>query len=250
LLVLLFMPHPRLWSSPVIEAPKPQKISYIRGLPKQVERWVPRGAKSCFFGKFKLSTATTEYALHLYYISGSGTPHKVVYPNKYRFILDIFEVKTMSTKQPKFQRFHHLSLMHEPQQLGALVAGSPRRFAAQLLWLDPVTRKQPILKFDCWEAGEVLPVGEQVLVVFPQGLKSQAGAQSFQFGSWRASDTCGQDNTFSATDDKGLLQVESSVCVMGPDPSAPEGAESEVAHTKSITWIWDGKKFVPDKKMP
>jgi hypothetical protein len=218
----------------------PQKLRYEQRLPASVRRLMPHGAKSRFFGRFQLAEKGPQYAAHFY----DPTPKKGnafdTFNGNYRIMLNIFEARSRS----RWQRINHQALNYKTH------IWAPQRYAAHLLWLDPASRKQPILKLDSWAPeAELGPIGDEILVVFSTGLKGKAATQSFRFGNWRASDTAGQTNTFGSTDKRGLLQVDSTIGVMGPDPSDPP-EEQDLAHNVIITWTWNGKAFIPNKKVP
>lgn len=199
-----------------------QAIIYVRTMPREVKRLLSHGARSCFYGRFRLANTRTSYALHLF----NPSPRQDNLDGNfqiYRLRLQLFERKP----NRKMRLINNVAVNYR-----AMVS-SPKKFAAHLLWLDPKRQTMPILKFDCFEPkGFVGLIGDHVLVIFSQGLKRAARVQSLAFGNWSASDYGAQNTTFNEIDNKGLLQLRVKSLPANTSP-APE-----------FVMRWNGQKFV------
>lgn len=206
-----------------------QKITYVRHMPAAVARKMPRGAKSCFAGWFKLTSKKPDLFLHLY----SKNPKELIYDSsntnnrEYHFTVDIFRIKQKkSVSILKLIRRFPLAYMGQ--------IWPPEKFGASALWLDPKVHKMPILKFDCF-GGDQYVAGYNVLATFPKGLTGKPVIQSFGYGSWRASDTSGQDNWFDEIDEVGLIQIRTQTYL----------SSDEIPSPPPVIYRWNGKEFAP-----
>lgn len=198
-----------------------QSISYIRTMPREVKQLLPRGARSCFYGHFQLASTKTQFAIHLFNPSPRQGSSESNFP-LHRLRLHLFEQKPNG----KMRLMNNVAVHYR-----AMVS-NPKKFAAQLLWLDPNRRTMPILKFDCFDPhGFSGLIGDYVLAVFPKGLTHKPTIQSLAYGSWNASDYGGQLTDFNEVDNKGYLQLRVTLgSFNSPDTQ--------------YLMRWNGKKFV------
>ena len=212
-----------------------ERIAYTRSIPAAVRKQMPHGATSCFYGSFKLSARSPRFLLHLF----NPNPKQAAQPMgngekaKCHFTLHIFESgKATSGARQKLRLINS-----GPVQYSSMVE-KPIRFGAHLLWLDYNRRNKPILKFDCFDPnGFSGLIGDEVIVVFPTGLKGRAAIQSFAYGAWSGSDSAGAANTFDDIDEDGLLQIRHYTFIR----------TSEIPQPPPALLRWSGEKFAPVK---
>jgi WD40 repeat protein len=191
---------------------------------------MPRGAKSCFAGSVKLRSSGPELLLHLYNVDPvNDFKGKHENDSLYHFAVDVFEVKT--TRHTKSKSYHFTK--HFPLKYRGW-PWPPNRFGAQLLWLDPKERRQPIIDFQCISTGGYTS-GFHVLAVFAGGLRSEPHVQSFIFGAWRASGSSGASVSFDSVDEAGRLQIRTQEYL----------DTSEIPPPPPVTFRWTGKEFKP-----
>lgn len=233
LIVISLLVHPVAAQQACTNVPG-QRILYVRVVPTVVRNQMPAGAKSCFFGAFKLTATGPVLSVHLYNKNAKEELVPSYRRGKYHFTVDIFQIGQASNIREKHYRFPKRYRFLNSFDLSYQGTNwAPTRFSAQLLWLDPKQRKQPIIKFDCFSKGIYGPLGDNVLAIFPHGLTQEPTVQSFIFGLWRASDTSGAKNSFEGVDEKGLLQISQQFYL----------PTSEVPTPPPIVWKWNGKMF-------
>jgi hypothetical protein len=208
-----------------------ERVSYVRVMPATVSKQMPHGATSYFYGSFELSANSPRFLLHLFNPNPKQDDSlSNGFPSPSRFMLHIFQVrKTTGTAQK-------LSLINRVQVNYSGIVDRPKRFGAHLLWLDPKKKRKPILKFDCfYPQGFSGLIGDEVLVVFRNGLMTKPVIQSFAYGSWRGSSSSGQTNTFHDIDENGLLQIRSYESI----------PTNEIPQPPPKIFRWNAEKFVP-----
>lgn len=206
-----------------------QRILYEHHLPTTIRKRMPRDAESCFAGTFKLNINGPTLFLNLYRERAQVNLRLVESDGMCHFTLQLFQQK--QTRNVK----RYVLIKTAPVVYSGINIG-PDTFGAQLLWLDPHQRHIPVLKFDCSSKGDFGPIGDNVLVVFPNGLTNQVAIQSFRFGMWHGSGISDQDNTFDKLDEHGLLEVLAT-------SHAPENGGT----TFLSNYKWDGSKFAYTK---
>jgi hypothetical protein len=201
-----------------------QPISYIHSLPSAITKRMPRGARSCFFGALPPNAGATPALIHLF--DPSPTQNSTKNSNSYKLVLHILN------KQGQLVNVVHIG--YPSKGTGGL--STHARFAAQLLWLDPAQHRKPIIKLDIFGYGTTgEPLGDHVIVSFPEGLQYSASVQGFSFGFYSGSGTLAEYATFNHIDAQGLLEIHASAFfdfeLQGKSPEAK--------------WIlrWDGSKF-------
>jgi hypothetical protein len=202
----------------------PQPITYIQTLPSAVTKRMPRGAKSCFFGYIQLPAKGLRILVHLFDPNPAQEPTKNT--NSYHLVLHVLD--------DQGQLINVIHIGYPSTGSGNLRNSS--LFGAQLLWLDPKVCRKPILKFDTFGYGETgEPIGEHILVTFPEGFSHSASVQGIPFGHYSGSNTLGRSATFNNLDDRGLLEIHSSAFFN----FEVQGKSSEAK------WLlhWNGSKF-------
>ena len=180
---------------------KPQKtqqlrrISYSSRVPRAILEQMPNGQKTRFFGSFKLRQNEPTLFVHLYNAADS---YDKVTPQR-KFTVALFE-RVNKNRYHLIQRF--------PLKYNGW-AWAYNTFSVQLLWLNPAQNKGPIIKIDAFDPHATYgSSGDNILLMFPDGLNQKPKIQVYMFGGWHASDTSGQDNWFNELDKNGLFQVK------------------------------------------
>lgn len=183
---------------------KPQKtqqlrrISYTPCVPLAILKQMPKGQKTRFFGSFKLSQNGPNRFLHLYNAANS---YDRVTPQR-KFTVALFEMVGKN---------HYHLIQRFPLKYNGW-AWAYNTFGAQLLWLNPAQKKGAIIKIDAFDPHATYgSSGDNILLMFPNGLNQKPKIQVYMFGGWHASDTSGQDNWFNELDKNGLFQVKSQI---------------------------------------
>lgn len=205
-----------------------QKIQYRRDLPKSVVRLMPRGAKSLFYGKLPSSPKHQELAFHLF----TSQPEQLLTGRRINAPLTLDVISGSKVKR----RLNRINLNYS-------FSWPAREFAMKFCWLDPKTKTSPLLVVDSFGKGDYGPSGLQHFIVLPKGWNKQPVIQKLWFGSWRASDTSGQDNSL-VVDEKGIVGID---CSLGPTTSEPTPEQIKEEYTFSLRW--DGSGFKPTKPL-
>ncbi|RYG56530.1 hypothetical protein EON80_29275 [bacterium] len=204
-----------LWQVPPISAqPKyaGQKITYLREVPKNVARSIPRKAKRLFWGTFTPQKGAPLIGLH-WYVSNSTQ------------ILELWQKKAK-----RFERINRIPGIHK----GPSYASA--KFNAEFYWLDSAQKTTPVLVVTRITYGDdnLLP-GEyrQIKVLaLRTGWKSKPSIQTFYDGSSNA----GEDGFSAGYNDKGQLELSTY--------------SGDFSGSVTETYAWDGKQFssVPEKR--
>lgn len=208
----------------------PQRISYRCDVPASVLKMMPRGAQSSFYGTFRFSPRGREHALHLFDLRPERGVNAYNSRGRHAFVLDVFERHGQN-----WRRVNRLSLNYRSSD------SRLNRFSAELLWLDPLKRQQPVLHLRCYTTeGLYGDAGNDVLLVFAKGLAQSAVGQSFWFGGSNASYFLGQHSNFQHIGADGLMRVLVDVEVAIPsavDESLPD------PHVQKRALRWSGTEF-------
>jgi hypothetical protein len=188
------------------------KITYLRDVPKNVARSIPRKAKRLFWGTFTPQKGAPVMGFQLFQSNSSLT-------------LEFWQKKAKS-----FVRVNRIPGIYDEPALAS------SKFNVEFYWLDSTQKTTPVLVVTQITYGDdnLLP-GEyrQIKVVaLPAGWKSKPSIQTFYDGSSNAG-----ENGFSVGyDDKGQLALGTY--------------EGDFSGSVTETYAWDGKKFssVPEKR--
>lgn len=208
-----------------------QKIAYQRSLPAAVVRRMPRRAKSFYWGTFRLASTGPQYGLHLFKVDPSTGQKFEGFKWRQEFTLDIFEFRRSA-----FRRINSLPLNYASFTWGVSKVG------VAVTWLDPRSRKIPLIQFDIFTKGAYGNIGENVYVAFPRGLKGQASVRSLQFGGWHASGSSGQINQLRLGK-SGTVEILAKVY---PAPNEFTAQEIHDHYTFALHWDTEKQNFVPD----
>ena len=203
------------------------KISYKHGgLPSSVARATPRGAKSCFWGKFRLKAKSALYAVHLFKANPKQGMEWEGYKGRQQFTLDFFQVLPASN----YRRINRVPFNYSSYGWGF------SKFGVQWFWANAHQARVPIFQFNIWTPEDAYgDIGDNVFTSFPRGLTRTATIQSLRFGTWRASDTLGEDNRVGRAKD-GSAQIHVRLF--------PNDDVINPANYK-FTLKWNGHKFLP-----
>jgi hypothetical protein len=207
-------------------AARSQKISYRRDVPAAVARLTPRGVKSYFWGAFQLKPKGPLYGLRLYAWNW----------RQYAMYVDLFLASHKGWERIRSCRIPYHGWRR-------------RRIETALLWLDPLKQQKPIFKFRIFEyvsyefrSKNVDTGGEEILLIFPQGLSGFYAVQGFPVGFWRASDTLGQSFYYGTADKRGLLQLitnETLNVENNPSPMTEDNGPYRIT-----LYQWKDRQFV------
>ena len=177
---------------------QPRPILYSPHVPRAILKQMPNGHKTRFFGSFKLLQNAPTSFVHLY---NSADTSDGVDPQK-KFTLALFE----AVDRNHYRLVQRVALNYEGWHWAY------NTFGAQLLWLNPAEKRGPIIKIDAFDPKATYgSSGDNILLMFPDGLNENPKIQTLTFGAWHSSDTSGQENWFDELDKNGLFQVKSQI---------------------------------------
>ena len=177
---------------------QPRRISYASQVPRAILKQMPNGQKTRFFGSFKLKKGEPTSFVHLY--NAADAPNG--WAPQQKFTVALFE----TTGKNRYHLIQRFPLNYDGW------GWAPNTFGAQLLWLDATHKKGAIIKIDAFDPGATYgSSGDNILLMFPDGLNEKPTIQTYTFGAWHASDTSGQENWFDELDENGLFQVKSQI---------------------------------------
>lgn len=189
---------------------------------------MPRGAKSLFYGKLPSSIRSSAPAFHLF----TSQPRQLLTGTTIKAPLGLQVVINSKARR----RVNQVAFNYAFEW-------PPTTWKMQFYWLDPITKKQPLLVIDSFSRGIYGAIGVQHFIAFPKGWSERPVVQQLSSGSWRASDTLGQTNLL-VLDDKGKVGID---CFLSP---ANDGITTkEIEQDYTIHLRWDGKQFKPSKPL-
>jgi hypothetical protein len=180
---------------------EPIRISFQRHAPAMVKRQLPRGVRSHFWGTFRLQSKGAWQGVCLYDPNWQRNKQKMRSGgNKIWLCADIFAFQRNNWKRLRHCNLDYYGYVSRRMQVGA-----------ELLWLRPESQSTPIFKFRIfsYDGSDLAGGGDEMLLIFPQGLKHNYAVQLFSVGYWRASDTLGQNMSYDDQDAQGFLQITS-----------------------------------------
>ena len=202
---------------------QPRRIAYTPRVPRAILKQMPNGQKTRFFGSFKVSQQEPTRFLHLY----NAADARNGFAPQQKFTVALFETAGKN-------RYHLIQRF--PLNYNGW-GWAPNTFGVQLLWLNPAQKKGAIIKIDAFDPHATYgSSGDNILLMFPEGLNAKPTIQTYTFGAWHASDTSGQDNWFDELDKNGLFQVKSQIYL----------ATSEVPMPAPSVELW-GEKLLSAK---
>jgi hypothetical protein len=154
---------------------------------------LPRGAKSRFYGKCKIPPYGHGLVLHLYALPANN------------YVLDVFTTNGYEKRDGDAP-----PLLHTIPFKYTEFADNPdlRVFdyvEAQVLWLDPRHKTQPVVRLDCrFNNGFYGPFGNNFLFIFAKGLNHKPTIQ--QFG-YQGDHNMYHTVAFDGVDKRGLMMV-------------------------------------------
>ena len=160
---------------------------------------IDRDGNSLLFNFYSLSSRTDICVLEVF-ILGRGKRNP-------RFVRSIKVHYTEFSKSPELRKFDHL--------------------LAQMMWLDPKSKKVPVLRLKCFVDGFYGPYGNNFLFVFKKGITKEVCVQQFSFGGDHNE---GHTAYFNYLDNRGVMM--------------PTIRNSSVTHHERMTYLrWDGQRF-------
>ncbi len=209
-----------------------EKVTYSRAIPKGLRAFVPRGGKSRFWGATNLQYNGQKVWVHFYDISRA----KWIKPKEKKPYclqksgLDLFTIS-------KSRRLNRISSTHFEYQRwdiddrGVIYEGRrPQSIGVDTLWLDPKTKKLPIIKITLSGASGLMFEEERILIILDRRLRNGIVQQGFVSGASGDGATIYElAVSFGGVDERGFALITES--------RIDEGS------TKFTTYKWDGKKF-------
>jgi hypothetical protein len=196
-------------------------ISYSRRIPNTVRKMMPKRMESKFFGSCRLENPKRVLFLCLY-----NAPRV----DSKNYILDIF---IQPAESKKIQRVNSLRQISK--------AGEFNTVDADILWIDPKTKKIPAIKLilSMRSKDKVLmfhgPEGSATLFSFGKGLQHKPTMQTF---GWGGNNSESYSVSFGGVDERGYTAIVYSY------------RDSHAIGDKDTYWLWDGEKFSPEKDKP
>ncbi len=224
LALTLFALSPRLATAQEVKNPVVlEKVTYSRAIPKGLRAFVPRGGKSRFWGATKLKYNGQKVWVHVYDVAKLRFEKKKGpdYATQ-KSGLDLFVFsKSHRLKRIGSSRFGY-------SRFGDYESGGGHEsVGVQTLWLDPQTKKMPVVEVDINQPSNVYgDNGSGVLIIFPKDLQGAVA----QIGVGHGASHSGGWFTGYEIDEKGLLSIISG--------------EFEAVGTTYTKYKWDGKQFV------
>lgn len=196
-------------------------IRYSRDVPHSVLRLMPRRAKSLFWGTFMPKKGSGLMAIHLFHPDEPD-----IRENNWRlnFVLDVFETS------PHLRRINRVPVSYSPS-----IEGIGPVFDVQLFWLRSAERTQPVVRLRCFDPhGFAGSIGDDVVIVFPQGWKGKTVVQNWFWGSSGGPDphTSSWQYNMMVVDAKSQLQINAQRFGGGSAPGT------------GGLFHWNGDKFV------
>ena len=207
-----YYPFDTSWKGPGTQ------VSRTLTVPAAVLKQVPRGGDSRFYGTLPLRFHNRPVTLHVY---GTSPPHGQ--PR-----MDLY-TRVGTGHHSTLHRFSRVVLDVRGAVFDPYGGGGYSTVWVRALWLDPKTRRIPVVDVALSIDPRVEPIGADALVVFPAGLSSKAVVQGFAFG--RSNVYEGSGWSFGDVDKQGLLTIRTS-----------DWVKSE---TTTTVYGWDGERFVP-----
>lgn len=213
---------------------------------------MPRGGKSRFFGISQLKLNGQNVLLHLYDTKKTDfSPNRASYgvknyaPSEREFQAGPLKVSYYGVQQvgldlfigkgrvkSKFQKIN--SIRFNYVRFVNTAYPSHETVGVDVIWLDPKTKRIPILKVDLRDPKGVLgAVGVHMLSVFPNGLSDRAVVEGFGYGADNSTSSNVWGSQFDTLDSCGLLQVNSI------------HAEAAIGKATKTVLEWNGKYFMP-----
>ena len=200
---------------------------------------MPRGGVSEFFGvckgQFKSASTTKDGYLmvHLYAIPTSGRSEG---RRRFSLFLDLL-TSDLARTPTRPRRLNHIDLTQLPCLNGNWAHDSDSASNVDLMWVDSLQQQIPLLKLQM--SGTVMSgiAGCYGLVVFPDGLQSQAVAQSFETHD----QIMGGINISFSRDRRGFLVVRQDTKSYDMDFDKQQTTEKLTGRTY---FDWNGRAFV------
>lgn len=223
--------------SPATEVkPAPfQPVPYQRDLPNSVRQMMPSEAKSVFWGRFTPSNNGFSIAVHFYELwRGEENQARQSYGRggaNIHYAFDVFD----NTKrlQPKLLN-----------RVFVTVAGGIGRelYDVRFYWMNK-EQTRPMFAIKTYEKGDYGFIGSENFVALGSGWVDSSTIDTFDFGSWHASNTGGQQNTvFTGTDGIARIRVVTF-------PATDEATEEDVNMNYRAVFVWDEHGFYPVSDM-
>lgn len=208
-----------------------QKVSYSRTLPKSLASFLPSAGKSRFWGASNLTYNGQKIWLHVYDLGKTRfNPEDENTDGKQDSVLDIFimsrakRLQKLSSTRFTYNRFG-----------GYKRGGIYESVALQTLWLDPRTKKTPIVQIAFQDPNALYgTMKNYVFAVFANGLDKPATTQrGFGQGASNAADWNVWDTSFEV-DERRLLVIVFS--------------EHRMVYIRDTRFHWTGSAFKPYRR--
>lgn len=193
-------------------------LKYSKQMPPAIRRAVPRGGKSLFFGTCRMAAGGPALQVHFYRTAAIVKRHDStgLWISEPVHKLDIYEGTGRHSRRVNSTKF-------------VFATGYPK-FGADILWVDPQTRRMPVVRVHYFDPnGFYGMVGGYLLLAYPQAWRGPASVHRYSYGGDLREANSVQ---FDRVDERGFLMPVTSYGNRDHD------GDSSTEHR------WNGEKFV------